>query len=254
MNLSHSVLAFRCPAAYHYDCNAKKMYIKKGTHMIGLGTLVNTAAVLAGGGLGLALKHGLRPQLQKTIMQAMGMATIFIGVAGTLQQMLQVTDTGLEVSGTMLMILSLILGGVVGALLQIERRGLPGQTDDRDADCGDAAAVFGASSQGPCGVALLQYFLRGLCLDCDGLDAVFQRSDAARDQNRAKCHHVGRHHCGVWTGAGCCARPSICTEAGLYWMTMPLGPKATTPSVMCKNKVESLSRSLSTSESVFCNT
>ncbi len=56
-----------------------------------------------------------------------------------------------------------------------------------------------------CGVALLQYFLRGLCLDCDGLDAVFQRSDAARDQNRAKCHHVGRHHCGVWTGAGCCA-------------------------------------------------
>ena len=70
MNLSHSVLAFRCPAAYHYDCNAKKMYIKKGTHMIGLGTLVNTAAVLAGGGLGLALKHGLRPQLQKTIMQA----------------------------------------------------------------------------------------------------------------------------------------------------------------------------------------
>ena len=122
MNLSHSVLAFRCPAAYHYDCNAKKMYIKKGTHMIGLGTLVNTAAVLAGGGLGLALKHGLRPQLQKTIMQAMGMATILIGVAGTLQQMVQVTDTGLEVSGTMLMILSLILGGVVGALLQIERR------------------------------------------------------------------------------------------------------------------------------------
>ena len=72
--------------------------------MVGLGTLVNTAAVLAGGGIGLALKHGLRAPVQKTILQAMGMATILIGLAGTLQQMLQITDAGLEVRGTMLMI------------------------------------------------------------------------------------------------------------------------------------------------------
>ncbi len=90
--------------------------------MVGLGTLVNTAAVLAGGGIGLALKHGLRAPVQKTILQAMGMATILIGLAGTLQQMLQITDAGLEVRGTMLMILSLTLGGVAGALLQIEQR------------------------------------------------------------------------------------------------------------------------------------
>ena len=60
--------------------------------MIGLGTLVNTAAVLAGGGLGLALKHGLRPQLQKTIMQAMGMAVGCLSSVGSTMDLFGVAD------------------------------------------------------------------------------------------------------------------------------------------------------------------
>ena len=56
--------------------------------MIGMGTLANTAAVVAGGMLGLALGGGLKKSIQETVMHAMGMATIFIGVGGTLKEML----------------------------------------------------------------------------------------------------------------------------------------------------------------------
>jgi uncharacterized membrane protein YqgA involved in biofilm formation len=115
------ILAIRLLCRYSI-CIVQKKQKGREPRMVGMGTLVNTAAVLAGGGIGLVLKHGLRPQLQKTIMQAMGMATIFIGVSGTLQQMLKVTDGALEVNGTMLLILSLIIGGIIGALVQIERR------------------------------------------------------------------------------------------------------------------------------------
>lgn len=47
--------------------------------MIGLGTIINTAAVVVGGLIGLGLKNGLKKQLQDSLMRACGVATIFIG-------------------------------------------------------------------------------------------------------------------------------------------------------------------------------
>ena len=44
--------------------------------MIGLGTIINTAAVVVGGLIGLGLKNGLKKQLQDSLMQACGVATI----------------------------------------------------------------------------------------------------------------------------------------------------------------------------------
>lgn len=90
--------------------------------MVGLGTLVNTGAVLAGGAIGVVAKRGLKPHFQQTMMQALGLATIFIGVSGTLKEMLTITEGALAVNGTMLLILSMILGSITGELLQIERR------------------------------------------------------------------------------------------------------------------------------------
>ncbi len=90
--------------------------------MIGTGTLVNTAAIAAGGMLGLALGSGLKKSMQETVMHAMGMATIFIGVGGTLKEMLYLEGGALQTRGTMLLILSLILGSLLGSALEIERR------------------------------------------------------------------------------------------------------------------------------------
>lgn len=90
--------------------------------MIGLGTLINTGAVLAGGLIGMGCKRGLRQDLQDILMRASGVAVIFIGVAGTLQRMLTVQDGVLETQGTMLLIFSLVLGSLLGCLVDIERR------------------------------------------------------------------------------------------------------------------------------------
>ena len=90
--------------------------------MIGMGTLVNTAAGVAGGMLGLALGGGLKKSIQETVMHAMGMATIFIGVGGTLKEMLYLDGGALQARGTMLLIFSLIAGSLLGAALEIERR------------------------------------------------------------------------------------------------------------------------------------
>ena len=90
--------------------------------MIGLGTIVNTAAVIAGGGVGLLFKKGINDRLQETMIKTLGTATIFIGVSGTLTEMLTVEDGKLTSSGTMLMVFSLALGAVIGELLRIEDR------------------------------------------------------------------------------------------------------------------------------------
>ena len=90
--------------------------------MIGLGTLINTAAVIAGGLLGLCLKNGLKKQMQDILMQACGIATIFIGASGALSKMLVIKDGRLEVTGTMLLIFSLVLGGILGEWLGIEQK------------------------------------------------------------------------------------------------------------------------------------
>lgn len=90
--------------------------------MIGFGTLINTAAVIAGGLIGLCLKNGLKKQFQDILMQACGVATIFIGAAGALTKMLVIRDGQLEAAGTMLLIFSLVLGGIAGQWLNIEQK------------------------------------------------------------------------------------------------------------------------------------
>lgn len=88
--------------------------------MRGLGTLINVLAVLAGGGIGLFLKGGMKQRYQDTMMQALGLATIFVGIVGALQGMLTVTDGALGSQGMLLMVLSLTLGGIAGEFLNIE--------------------------------------------------------------------------------------------------------------------------------------
>lgn len=90
--------------------------------MRGLGTLINTAAVILGGLLGLCLKNGMKQKTQDILMQACGVATIFIGAAGTLSKMLVINDGKLETQGTMLLIFSLVIGSLIGEWLDIEQK------------------------------------------------------------------------------------------------------------------------------------
>ena len=91
--------------------------------MFGLGTIVNVLAVLGGGAIGLFLRGGMNPRYQEAIVRIMGLTTIFIGAAGTLEHMLFVENgalTGLPIKETLLMILSMALGTFVGEVLDFD--------------------------------------------------------------------------------------------------------------------------------------
>lgn len=90
--------------------------------MIGLGTIVNTVAVIVGSVIGMIIKGGLKQRFQETLMHALGLATIFIGASGAMSGMLKVTDSGIETQGSMLLIGSLVFGALVGEFFDIETR------------------------------------------------------------------------------------------------------------------------------------
>lgn len=52
--------------------------------MIGLGTIINCGSVLAGASAGMLLKNGLSKRFEDTIMQGIGLCTMFIGIGGAL--------------------------------------------------------------------------------------------------------------------------------------------------------------------------
>lgn len=89
--------------------------------MVGLGTIVNVVAVLAGGALGLLFKKGLKERFRETLMQACGLAVMFIGGAGALEMILTVEGSKVSAGSTMLLVFSLAIGGLLGELLNIEK-------------------------------------------------------------------------------------------------------------------------------------
>lgn len=52
--------------------------------MVGLGTLINMAAIAAGGTAGLVFRRYLSKSLQTNLMSVMGLVCMFLGTAGTL--------------------------------------------------------------------------------------------------------------------------------------------------------------------------
>lgn len=89
--------------------------------MIGLGTIVNAAAVVAGGLLGILFKGGLKQRFQDILMQALGLSVIFIGIAGALKGIFVVNGTALDTKGTLIMVAALVLGALLGELINIEK-------------------------------------------------------------------------------------------------------------------------------------
>ncbi len=90
--------------------------------MTGLGTIINVAAILIGATAGIVIKGGLSKRFEDIITSAIGLCTMFIGISGAMAGMLKVSAAGLETQDTMVMIISLIAGALIGEWIDIEKR------------------------------------------------------------------------------------------------------------------------------------
>lgn len=88
--------------------------------MYGLGTIINTAAIVAGGVGGTLFGRFLKENVQDTLTKCCGVSTLFIAVTGALEQMLTVENGAVVSHGAMLVIGCLTIGAVIGELLNLE--------------------------------------------------------------------------------------------------------------------------------------
>ena len=88
--------------------------------MVGLGTLINTAAIVAGGVLGKLFGRLLSQSAQESLTRVCGVSTLFIAIAGALEGMMRVQGDSLVSGQSLLIICCLALGTLMGELLGIE--------------------------------------------------------------------------------------------------------------------------------------
>lgn len=75
------------------------------------GVLVNTVAIIVGAVIGLFIKKGIPDRISDTVMKGVGLCVMYIGWSGAL-----------ECQNTMIMIISIVLGALIGEGIDIERR------------------------------------------------------------------------------------------------------------------------------------
>lgn len=88
--------------------------------MIGLGTLINAAAILAGGVIGLCGGTFMKERHQDAMQSACGISVLFIGTAGAMEKMLTVNDGVITSGQSMLITICLVLGAFLGEIINIE--------------------------------------------------------------------------------------------------------------------------------------
>ncbi len=79
--------------------------------MIGLGTMVNCAAIIAGCAVGLILKKGFPEKWQETIMYGVALCIFLIGV-----------EMAQKSQNMLLVIASVVIGSIIGEMLEIHEK------------------------------------------------------------------------------------------------------------------------------------
>ena len=74
-----------------------------------LGTIVNVAAIVLGGAIGLFLKKGLPERLSDTLMKGLGLCTLYIGISGCLAG-----------ENTLVLIVSMVVGTIIGEAVDLD--------------------------------------------------------------------------------------------------------------------------------------
>lgn len=89
--------------------------------MIGTGTLINTAAIVLGGAAGNFTGKLLKEDQQEAINRSCGISVIFIAISGAMQGMLGIDGQSLVSGKSMLVVLCLAIGTIIGEIIGIEK-------------------------------------------------------------------------------------------------------------------------------------
>lgn len=76
-----------------------------------IGVIVNTVAVLIGGGIGLLFKKGIPTRIIDSVMKIMGAVVLSMGIRGIFKG-----------ENSMVLLVSVVLGTIVGELIEIDTR------------------------------------------------------------------------------------------------------------------------------------
>lgn len=88
--------------------------------MLGLGTIINAAGIILGGLIGLTFGRFMKDRIRDSVGKVCGICVLFIGLAGALSGMLEIQDGGLSSGKSMLIVGCLVLGVLVGEIINIE--------------------------------------------------------------------------------------------------------------------------------------
>lgn len=89
--------------------------------MTGLGTLINTLSIIAGGMAGRLVGKLFKEEQQDAMVKVCGVSVLFISVAGAMEGMLRINGGAINSGRSMLLVLCIALGTMMGELINIER-------------------------------------------------------------------------------------------------------------------------------------
>lgn len=88
--------------------------------MVGIGTMINAAAIVCGGVIGMFGGRFMKERYQETVQRTCGICVLFIGIAGAMEKMLQINADQLSSGYSILITICLVLGAFIGEWCNIE--------------------------------------------------------------------------------------------------------------------------------------
>lgn len=131
----------------------------------GLGTVINAVAVVVGAGLGILIGHRLPQRTRDVVTDCLGLVTMLMAALAAMAVTERDFAAAVGSSATVLIVLgSLLVGGIVGSLLRIEQRlqGLAGRLQIRlGGRFGNGIPLPDSEHTGPAPITARERFIEG---------------------------------------------------------------------------------------------
>ena len=87
-----------------------------------MGTIINVLCIIAGGMIGLSIGKFFQERFLKIINTAMALSIIAMSLSGIVSKMLVVLDNTIETQGIYMIIISLVIGAILGEFINLDSR------------------------------------------------------------------------------------------------------------------------------------